>query len=157
MLFTRQMSCFLAYDINWNKWHRVSVPNTPFLLNRLPLSTDSGLVCYRRHFVAHKRQQQEPIELLVCNPLTGSSRQLPSLHAKKIEVLGMVCGLEADGAAYRILLIHCCSHRSVPEWNKFILKHIDAIHCQSSHLDVSNRSFLHSLFFDMNMKTSLIK
>ncbi|CAM6033007.1 unnamed protein product [Sphagnum compactum] len=105
MLFTRQMSCFLAYDINCNKWHRVSVPGTPFLPNQLPLSTDSGLVCYRRRFVAHKRQQQEPIELLVCNPLTGSSRQLPSLNALKIEVLGMVCGLEADGAAYRIFTV----------------------------------------------------
>ncbi len=63
------------------------------------------MVCYRRRFVAHKRQQQEPIELLVCNPLTGSSRQLPSLNAMKIEVLGMVCGLEADGAAYRIFIV----------------------------------------------------
>jgi len=73
MLFTRQMSCFLAYDINYNKWHWVYVPSTPFFPNQLPLSTDNGLVCYRRRFVAHKRQQQEPIELLVCNLLTGSS------------------------------------------------------------------------------------
>ncbi len=41
----------------------------------------------------------------MCNPLTGSSRQLPSLNVMKIEVLGMVCGFEADGAAYRIFTV----------------------------------------------------
>jgi len=41
----------------------------------------------------------------VCNPLTSSSRQLPYFNAMKIEVLGMVCGLEVDGAAYKIFTV----------------------------------------------------
>ncbi|KAL6001795.1 hypothetical protein ACLOJK_041773 [Asimina triloba] len=85
----------VVYDTEANRWRHVNLPppTKGSGKRKIPVAASGGLVCFR----------SSSGELIVSNPLTGSSRLLPALKTDRALV---AIAMLTEGTSYKILVAH---------------------------------------------------
>ncbi|CAM6100649.1 unnamed protein product [Calypogeia fissa] len=85
----------LTYSLVFQKWYKMPFPVLDDSLSKFDIvASAGGLLCLKN---------KENSSLLVCNPITYSSRELPPLHSTRTDsVAGMA--MDPNGKDYKIIL-----------------------------------------------------
>ncbi|CAN1313542.1 F-box only protein 6 [Linum perenne] len=88
------------YDPYSKKWYHPTISSLPTKMIILPVASAGGLVCFLD--IGHRN-------FYVCNPLTGSYRELPARSVKVWSrvAVGMTFNWNASNGAYKILWVGC--------------------------------------------------
>ncbi|WOL16159.1 F-box only protein 6 [Canna indica] len=90
------MSSGAVYDPSLRKWYHLSAPHLPAKMIILPVASAGGLICFLD--LGHKK-------FYVCNPLTGSCKELParSFRVWSRVAVGMILNGNSISTGYKIM------------------------------------------------------